>query len=119
MNSQLAANSLAIPAPESVLLTDIEFHDVDYHSGDGDLEGGGGANFDGTDWTATGGSGSIVWAMEVVGDYNNSNALRWGTTYNFRFDANTPPQDAEATITHYRSTKGPAAITVQTLAPAP
>ena len=117
MNSHLAANNFVIPAPDSVLLTNIEFHDVDYHSGDGDLDSGG--NFDGTDWTATRGSAGIVWAMEVVGDYNNSNALRWGTTYNFRFDANTPPQAAEAEITHYRSTEGPASITVQTLAPAP
>ncbi len=119
MTSHLAANGLVIPAPESVLLTDIEFHDVDYHSGDGDLDGGGGGNFDGTDWTATRGSSWVVWIMAVVGDYNNSNALRWGTTYNFRFDANTPPQGAEATITHYRSTQGPGSITVQTLAPSP
>ncbi len=41
-------------------------------------------------------------------DNPNGNALRWSTTFNFRFDADTPPQDAMATIVHYRgSTEGP------------
>lgn len=67
------------------------FHDVDYHSGD---------PFDPTDWSATiSGSASITWASPQTWDENpDSNALRWGTTYNFRFISPSPPADGSATI---------------------
>ncbi len=124
MNSHLAASSFMIPIPEGVTLTNIGFHDVFYHSGDG-YPGYG--TFDGTDWvpedTEVGGSRALVWSTVTFDDNPNGNALRWSSTYNFRFDADTPPQDAMATIVHYRgSTEGPgapASLSGLTQGPAP
>ncbi len=109
MNSRLAASSFAIPIGEGVTVTNVGFHDVFYHGGDG-YPGSG--TFDGTDWasadTGAGGSRVLAWSTWTFDDNPNGNALRWGTTYNFRFDANTPPQEVTATIVHYRgSTDGP------------
>ncbi len=109
MNSRLAASSFAIPIGEGVTVTNVGFHDVFYHGGDG-YPGSG--TFDGTDWasadTGAGGSRVLAWSTGTFDDNPNGNALRWGTTYNFRFDANTPPQEVTATIVHYRgSTDGP------------
>ena len=111
LNSHLAASSFAIPIPEGVTLTNFGFHDVFYHSGDG-YPGSG--TFDGTDWaaedTGAGGSRVLAWSTVTFDDNPNGNALRWGTTYNFRFDADTPPQNTTAAIVHYRgSTDGPGA----------
>ncbi len=119
MNSQLAARSFEVPVPDNVVVSGMGFHDVDYHSGDGDPLTGGGGNYDGTDWPVTDGAGILSWDMPVVGRYDNSNALRWGTTYNFRFDADTPPKSVVATIRHYRTPQGPDPIAVATLGPSP
>ncbi|HVF48054.1 MAG TPA: hypothetical protein VNA17_10845, partial [Pyrinomonadaceae bacterium] len=42
----------------------------------------------------------------------NANAIRWGTMYNFRFDANTPPQTSSATIGFFK-TGDPITVQVQ------
>ena len=87
----------------------VGFHDVFYHSGDGHPGEG---NFDGTDWaaedTGSGDSRTLSWSTSIFDENPNGNALRWCSTYNFRFDANTPPQDAVITIVQYRgSVEGP------------
>ncbi len=82
MNSDRSGQAFRVPVPASVTLTNIGFHDVDYHSGE---------PYVGTDWTVTTGGGEIVWASETVSQNVNANALRWGTLYNFRFDADSGP----------------------------
>ncbi len=124
MNSHLSASRFEIPVPAGVTVTNVGFHDVFYHSGDG-YPGSG--TFDGTDWpsedTGIGGSRTVGWSTVTFDENPNGNALRWGTTYNFRFDADTPPQDAIATIVHYRgSTDGPgtpASLVAPTQGPSP
>ena len=103
--SHRAARSFRVAVPSNVTLSNVGFHDVDYHSGDGHPSAGGN-NFDGTDWTATWANGFAEWQMDLGGDINNANALRWGTTYNFRFDADTPPTEAPAELVHYRDAAG-------------
>jgi hypothetical protein len=117
MNSHLAASSFSVPVGEGVTISNVGFHDVFYHSGDGHS---GTTNFDGTDWSwedsGTGGSRALTWSTGTYDDNPNGNALRWGSTYNFRFDADTPPQDATATIVHYRgSTDGPGIPSFKTI----
>ena len=58
---------------------------------------------------------SLTWATETFAQNQNANAIRWGTLYNFRFDADQPPQTATATVGFFK-TGSP--ITVQTQAPA-
>lgn len=83
MNSDRSGQFFSVPAPECVGLTNIGFHDVFYHSGE---------PYDGTDWPATVLTDQIIWATtQTYAQNQNANALRFGTLYNFRFDAATPP----------------------------
>ena len=98
LNSHRSAASFSVPVPAGVTLTGIGFHDVDYHSGDGN----GSVTFDGTDWAVTVAGGAVTWSTQTEDADANANALRWGTLYNFRFDADTPPLTADATVGLYR-----------------
>lgn len=88
-----SAQSFVVPVEPGATITNIGFHDVDY-----DHEA-----FDGTDWTATVSSNAITWATDTFATNPNANALRWGTLYNFRFDANVGPGTANATINLFTS----------------
>jgi hypothetical protein len=107
INSHRAGASLTIPVPSGVLVTDIGFADVDYHSGE---------PFDPTNWNATRETDTVVWESPQTYDQNpDSNALRWGTLYNFWFDADAAPVAGNAQLGLFRPGKGnapPAAIMV-------
>lgn len=93
LNSHRSAKSFSVPFDPSGTVTNIGFHDVDYHSGE---------PFSGADWTATVSNGVITWSTQDYSLNNNANALRWGTLYNFRFDSNRQPQTTTATIGLFR-----------------
>jgi hypothetical protein len=102
MNSDDGVRAFSVPAPTGASMTNQEFHDVVYRWGDGP----GGSNFDGTDWPATLASGSLTW--EAVGNYNSPgdvshNAIRWGNTFNFRFDSDAAPTTGDITLTTYKA----------------
>ncbi|HIN80267.1 MAG TPA: hypothetical protein EYN00_04250 [Planctomycetes bacterium] len=90
MNSDRSGQSWSIPVPGGVAITNLGFHDVDYHSGDGVN----GVAHSGTDWAAVNNGSTITWSCTPWASNTNANALRWSTMYNFRFDANSPPQAA-------------------------
>ena len=94
MNSDRSGGSFSIPLPAGVVVSNEGFHDVTYRNGDGV----GNVNYSGTDWTVTQNATSITWACETQAANSNANALRWGTTYNFRFDANAAPTSGSATL---------------------
>ena len=93
MNSHRSARSFSVPIASDVVVTNLGFHDVDYHSGE---------PYDGTDWPGSVGGGVVAWSTSTFSTDENANALRWGTTYNFRFDANSAPQTATATVGYFR-----------------
>ncbi len=74
-------------------MRNIGFHDVDYHSGE---------IYDSTDWTGArvtdAGGNAVLWETESSDVNPNANALRWGTLYNFRFEADVPPLMADVTL---------------------
>jgi len=70
-------------------VTNIGFHDANYHSGE---------RFEKTDWATDIDAGSITWSTERFDENPQANALRWGNLYNFRFDVNAAP-DPSATVT--------------------
>ena len=82
MNSDRSAGFFYVPFAVGTNLSNIGFHDVDYHSGE---------PYSSADWTPVLGGGNLTWATDSYTTNVNANALRWGTTYNFRFDADRPP----------------------------
>src|SRR5690606_38872915 len=92
MNSDRAAGSLSIPVPAGVNVTEIGFKDVDRHSGEQ-------AIYDNTDWRGFRLDNAVAWyGPQSYTSNPNSNAIRWGTMYNFWFTADAPPSDVQATL---------------------
>lgn len=90
LNSDRAGGALIIPIPAGTTVTNAGFHDINYHSGE---------VYDSTDWTIRITGDSVGWASPQTFAQNpNSNALRWGTMYNFWFDADRPPTSGNATL---------------------
>ncbi len=87
MNADRNVGSFSVSIPAGATVTNIGFHDIDYHDGDGN----GNATISGTDWVGTNSGGTLTWACETQAVNNNANAIRWGTLYNFHFDADTGP----------------------------
>jgi hypothetical protein len=94
MNSDLGASRLSIPVPSGVTVMNVGFHDVTYRGGDGF----GGLDQDGTDWDSSNVGGMLSWSTLTFVEDPNSNAIRWGTTYTFRFDANSAPMTGTISI---------------------
>ena len=63
-------------------------------------------------WTVTQASGSITWNSETFAQNQNANAIRYATLYNFRFDADQPPQTASATVGFFK-TGSPMMVAIQ------
>ncbi len=89
MNCHRSASGFSVPIPPLVTVTNVGFHDVDSHSGE---------PFDTTDWTATVTGQEVQWAAASFAENADANALRWGTLYNYWFDADTAPTDGEVTL---------------------
>jgi hypothetical protein len=94
LNSHVSGGSFSIPVPEGVSVSNVGFHDVNYHSGE---------PYDNTDWLVQVGSGSVTWrSPQTFAQNPNTNALRWGTMYNFWFDADAEPTEGQATLGLFR-----------------
>lgn len=89
LNSDRAGASFSVPISAGAQVSNVEFHDVNYHSGE---------PFDGTDWAVSVDAASVTWTSESHASNTNANALRWGTMYNFRFDANASSASGQVTI---------------------
>ncbi|MFN0134558.1 MAG: hypothetical protein ACKVS9_00400, partial [Phycisphaerae bacterium] len=90
LNSDRSGGSLSIPVPAGTTVTNAGFYDVNYHSGE---------PYNNADWSITVAANSVTWASpQTFAQHVNSNALRWGTMYNFWFDANRPPAAGNATL---------------------
>lgn len=93
LNSDLSGGSLSVPVAPGVNVpaANIGFKDVNYHSGE---------IYDNTDWSKTKTSNAVVWSSPQTFAVNpNSNALRFGTMYNFWFEADVAPAAATGSIT--------------------
>ena len=102
MNSHEAAMGFSVPTPGATP-TNIGFKDVAYRAGDGwQSNFGAPVNFDGTDWAGTAAASNVSWSTQSFAQNPNANALRWGTVYNFRFDAPAAPTTVNATLALYR-----------------
>jgi len=94
LSSDRSGGAFHVPCPAGVSVTEIGFHDVDYTNGDGP----GNVNVSGTDWPGSVSGNAVSWATETFTQNQAANAIRWGTLYNFRFDASTPPTTGTLTL---------------------
>ena len=106
-NSDRAGQSFRVPIPTGALVTELGFHDVDYHSGE---------PYSLTNWTPTVSQNEIAWQTATFAQDPNANALRWGTLYNFRFISDLPPGSGPVTIDLFKPGT-PSSITATSIIP--
>ncbi|MHC4611075.1 MAG: thrombospondin type 3 repeat-containing protein, partial [Planctomycetota bacterium] len=77
--------SFSVPVTPGTTVANIGFHAVEHHDE-------GVAGYSNDPWTATAAYEAITWSTL-------DNPVRWGTLYNFRFDANVGPDPDDVTVT--------------------
>lgn len=107
LNVERAAASFSLPIFAGAAVTNQGFHDVDSHSGE---------PFSLTDWAGASGGGIISWSTTSFAVNPNANAIRWGTLYNFRFDANASPTTSTASIGLFKP-GSPSSVNVSIVGP--
>jgi hypothetical protein len=111
-NLDRAIQSFSVPLGPGVNLSNIGFHAPLQHPGwpnDGTFNSQG---YSSTPWTPTQTANSLTWNCETFAQNQNANAIRFGTLYNFRFDADQPPQATSATIGFFK-TGSPSTVPIQ------
>jgi hypothetical protein len=111
-NLDRALQSFSVPVGPGVNISNIGFHAPIQHPGwanDGTFNNQG---YSSTPWNVTQDASSITWSTETFAQNQNANAIRFGTLYNFRFDADQPPNPTAATVGYFK-TGSPSAVVVQ------
>ena len=112
MNLDRGIQSFSAPLSPGVNVSNIGFHAPPQHPGwanDGTFNNQG---YSSMPWTVTQTSDSITWNSETFAQNQNANAIRWGTLYSFRFDADQPPQSVNATVGFFK-TGSPMMVAIQ------
>jgi len=111
-NLDRSIQSFSVPVAAGVSISNAAFHAPPQEPGwanDGTFNNQG---YSSQPWTFTQASGSITWNSETFAQNQNANAIRFGTLYNFRFDADQPPQSASATVGFFK-TGSPMMVAIQ------
>ena len=98
LNSERAIRSFTVPITSGATVSSVEFHDVDYHSGE---------PFDTTDWTAQVTTDSVQWSTGTYASNQDANALRWGTLYTFSFTTDASPGTGSVLMGLFKPGPGP------------
>jgi hypothetical protein len=115
-NLDRGIQSFSVPLGAGITVSNLGFHAPLNHPGIADDGTLGNTGFSNAAWTSNQTASDLTWSSETFAQNQNANALRWGTLYNFRFDSNRPPQNANATIGFFKTG---APITVGVQAPSP
>jgi hypothetical protein len=102
-----------IPVFAGVNISNVGFHAPPQEPGwanDGTFNNQG---YSSTPWSVNQQLSSITWSCETFAQNQNANAIRWGTLYNFRFDAQAPPQNVPNAFVGFFKTGGAMAVTIQ------
>jgi hypothetical protein len=112
LNSDRSARAFTADFPDATTITGAGFHHVAHHSNDclpADPPVPGDANACGLviandTWTidVDDPSGSVAWYTDEFAIKPEANALRWGTMFNFWFDADRPPSSMTLAITLFK-----------------
>jgi hypothetical protein len=111
-NLDRAIQSFTVPVGAGVNISNVGFHMPPQQPGfahDGTV---GDAGYSSTPWDVAQDASSITWSTETFATNQNANAIRFATLYNFRFDADEPPQTTEATIGFFK-TGDPMTVEIQ------
>jgi hypothetical protein len=84
------AGSFRIPLPPGVTVNNVGFHAVEHHNEP--INAVGGVPIDNAPWTS-----NLIADVEITWS-TTTNPIRWGTMYNFRFDADAEPGEVTATL---------------------
>jgi hypothetical protein len=103
MNLDRGIQSFTVPLNAGVNVSNIGFHAPPQHPGWANDGTQGDAGYSSLPWSVTQAGDSITWNTETFVQNQNANAIRWGTLYNFRFDADQPPQAANATVGFFKT----------------
>lgn len=101
-NLDRAIQSFSVPLGAGVNISNIGFHAPPQEprwANDGTENSQG---YSSNPWSVTQAVDSITWSSETFAQNQNANAIRWGTLYNFRFDADQPPQAGDGTIGFFK-----------------
>jgi hypothetical protein len=115
-NLDRAVQSFSVPLGNGITISNLGFHAPPQEpawANDGTQNNQG---FSSTPWSPVQTANDVTWSCETFAQNQNANAIRWGTLYNFRFDSNQPPTNANATLGFFK-TGSP--ITVQVQVPTP
>jgi hypothetical protein len=115
-NLDRAIQYFSLPLGCGTTVSNLGFHAPPNHPGfpnDGTL---GGAGFSNAAWSSSQTPTALTWRSQTFAENQNANAIRWGTLYNFRFDANRPPQATNALI-GFLKTGSPVLAAIQGPAP--
>jgi hypothetical protein len=111
-NLDRSIQSFSVPIGKAVNISNIGFHAPPNHPGfpnDGTV---GNTGFSNDPWTPDQIVSALTWTCETLAQNPNANAIRFGTLYNFRFDADQPPQSANATVGFFK-TGSPITVAIQ------
>jgi len=102
-NLDRSIQSFSVPLGPGINISNVGFHAPPQEPGwanDGTFNDQG---YSSAPWTVSQQPSSITWNCETLAQNPNANAIRFGTLYNFRFDADQPPQNANATVGFFKT----------------
>ena len=115
-NLDRSIQSFSVPLGCGITLSNLGFHAPPNHPGFPNDNTVGNAGYSNAAWSVNQTAGAVAWNTETFAQNPNANAVRFATMYNFRFDSDRPPQNANATIGFFK-TGSPITVAIQ--APAP
>jgi hypothetical protein len=89
LNSDRGAGSFSVPVSGQLSITNLGFHHPPSHSGE---------PYSNAPWDVAVTGDAVTFATTPYASDPNANAIRWGTLYNFRFDASTAPTAGTAVL---------------------
>ncbi|CAG0999290.1 hypothetical protein PHYC_02768 [Phycisphaerales bacterium] len=94
LNSDISLNSLSVNFPTGgntgcIDVVNVGFRDVPHHSGE---------PFTSEDWSSAKTASAQTWTGPTFASAPTGNALRWGTSFTFRFDSSRPPVAGTGTL---------------------
>ena len=89
LNSHRSVEAFTVPVNSTANVQNVGFYAPEYHSGE--IQ-------ENTPWVANVASWKMEWSTDDYEVNPAANAIRWGTLYNFWFDADVPPVDGPVTL---------------------